>query len=146
MPFDITWSQEVSGGPMSSTWLSHLRGSGLTPGQSTKTLSATWLVSSHEFCDLYLRFYPLSTFILVFTTQRSMLPHSAPQHGPAHHTGQDRQGLGARWGRRTWRPRAVVVCPALSCLQRYLGTLLRPALAPGGQAALAPQVLTGSPS
>ena len=28
---------------MSWTQLSHLRGSGLTPGWSTKTLSATWL-------------------------------------------------------------------------------------------------------
>ena len=42
-PIDITWGQEVSGGPMSSTQLSHLGGSGLTPGQSTKTLSATRL-------------------------------------------------------------------------------------------------------
>ena len=42
-PFDITWSREVSGAPMSWTWLSHLRGTGLTPSQSTKTLSATWL-------------------------------------------------------------------------------------------------------
>ena len=39
---DITWGWEVSGGPMSWTRLSHLRGSGLTPGQSTKSLSATW--------------------------------------------------------------------------------------------------------
>ena len=42
-PFDITWSQEVSGGSMSCTWLSHLRATGLTPGQSTKTLSTTRL-------------------------------------------------------------------------------------------------------
>ena len=28
---------------MSRTWLSHLRGSGLNPGQSTKTLLPTWL-------------------------------------------------------------------------------------------------------
>ena len=39
--FDIMWCWEVSGGPMSWTRLSHLRGTGLTPGQSTKTLSAT---------------------------------------------------------------------------------------------------------
>ena len=38
---DIMCDWEVSGGPMSWTRLSHLRGSGLTPGQSTKTLSAT---------------------------------------------------------------------------------------------------------
>ena len=38
---DITWGWGVSGGPMSWTYLSHLRGSGLAPGQSTKTLSAT---------------------------------------------------------------------------------------------------------
>ena len=38
---DITWCQEASGGPVSWTRLSHLRGSGLTPGRSTKTLSAT---------------------------------------------------------------------------------------------------------
>ena len=38
---DITWGWQVSGGPMSWTRLSHLRGSGLTPGRSTKTLSAT---------------------------------------------------------------------------------------------------------
>ena len=43
LPFDITWSQEVSGGPMSWIRLSQLRGTGLTPGQSTKTLSATGL-------------------------------------------------------------------------------------------------------
>ena len=42
-PFDITWSWEVSCGPLSWTWLSHLRGTGLTPGWSTKTVSATWL-------------------------------------------------------------------------------------------------------
>ena len=42
-PFDITWSQEVSGGPMSCSRLSHLRGTGLTPGQITMTLTATWL-------------------------------------------------------------------------------------------------------
>ena len=41
LPNDSTWGWEVSGGPMFWTWLSHLRGSGLTPGQSTKTLSAT---------------------------------------------------------------------------------------------------------
>ena len=39
---DITWGREVSGGPVSWTWLSHLRGSGLTPGQNTKALSAAW--------------------------------------------------------------------------------------------------------
>ena len=33
----------LSGGPTSWTWLSHLGGSGFTPSQSTKTLSATWL-------------------------------------------------------------------------------------------------------
>ena len=44
LPFAITWGQEVSGGPVSWTWFSHLRGSGLTPGQSTKTLSATELL------------------------------------------------------------------------------------------------------
>ena len=37
------WSREVSGGPMSWTRLSHLTGWGLTPGRSTKTLSATQL-------------------------------------------------------------------------------------------------------
>ena len=37
------WGREVSGGPMSWTRLSHLRGSGLTPGRSFKTLSATRL-------------------------------------------------------------------------------------------------------
>ena len=42
-PIDITRGREVSGGQMSWTRLSHLIGSGLTPGQSTKTLSATWL-------------------------------------------------------------------------------------------------------
>ena len=35
------WRWEVSGGPISWTRLSHLRGSGLTPSRSTKTLSAT---------------------------------------------------------------------------------------------------------
>ena len=34
-PFDITWSQEVSGGPPSLTQLSHLRGSALTPVSHT---------------------------------------------------------------------------------------------------------------
>ena len=43
LPIDITWGWEVSGGPMSWTLLSHLRGSGLTPVWSTKTLSATGL-------------------------------------------------------------------------------------------------------
>ena len=43
MPIDITWGWEVFGGPMFWTQLSHLRVSGLIPGQSTKTLSATWL-------------------------------------------------------------------------------------------------------
>ena len=42
-PFGITWSWEVSGGPMSSTRLSHLRGRGLTPGWNMKTLSSTQL-------------------------------------------------------------------------------------------------------
>ena len=40
---DIMWGQEVSGGPVSWTQLSHFRGWGLTPGWSIKTLSATWL-------------------------------------------------------------------------------------------------------
>ena len=40
---DITRCWEVSGSPVSLTRLSHLRGSGLIPGQNTKTLSATWL-------------------------------------------------------------------------------------------------------
>ena len=39
---DIMWNQEVSGGPMSRTRLSHLRGSGLTASWSTRTPSATW--------------------------------------------------------------------------------------------------------
>ena len=43
LPIVITWGQEVSGGPVFWTQLSHLRGSDLTLGQSTKTLSATWL-------------------------------------------------------------------------------------------------------
>ena len=43
---DITWGQEVSDGPMSWTRLSHLRGSGLTPGQCTKTPSATRLLTN----------------------------------------------------------------------------------------------------
>ena len=38
LPIDITWGQEVSGGPMSWTRLFHLRGSGPTPSWSTKTL------------------------------------------------------------------------------------------------------------
>ncbi|XP_067585604.1 RAC-gamma serine/threonine-protein kinase isoform X3 [Pseudorca crassidens] len=42
-PIDITWGWEVSGGPMSWTRPSHLRGSGLTPGRRTKTLPAAWL-------------------------------------------------------------------------------------------------------
>ena len=45
LTFDITWSWEVSGGPMSSTQLSHLRGTSEAQilSQSTKTFSATWL-------------------------------------------------------------------------------------------------------
>ena len=43
LPFDITWSWEVSCGPMSSTWLSHLTGTALMPGLSTKSLSSTRL-------------------------------------------------------------------------------------------------------
>ena len=39
---DTMWGREVSGRPMSWSPLFHLRGSGLTPGWSTKTLSATW--------------------------------------------------------------------------------------------------------
>ena len=38
---DIMWGWEVLGDSMSSTRLSHLRGSGLTPGQSTENVSAT---------------------------------------------------------------------------------------------------------
>ena len=40
-PIDIMWGWEVSGGLMSWSWLSHLRGSRLTPSWSTKTLSTT---------------------------------------------------------------------------------------------------------
>ena len=40
---DIMWGWEVSGGPISWIWLSHLRGSVLAAGWSTKTLSATRL-------------------------------------------------------------------------------------------------------
>ena len=43
LPVDATWSQEVSGGPMSWPQLSHLGGSSLTPSWSTKTLSASRL-------------------------------------------------------------------------------------------------------
>ena len=43
-PINITWGWEVSGGLMSPTHLSHLRGSDLSAGRSTKTLSATWLL------------------------------------------------------------------------------------------------------
>ena len=43
LPIDIMWDWEVSGRPTSWTQLSHLGGSGLTPGQSTETLTATWL-------------------------------------------------------------------------------------------------------
>ena len=42
-PIDITWGQDASGGPLSSAGLSHLRGSVLTSGWNTKTLSATQL-------------------------------------------------------------------------------------------------------
>ena len=52
LPFDITWSREVSGGPMSWAQLSHLRGTGLTPGWSTKTLLATWLLTDHFYSYL----------------------------------------------------------------------------------------------
>ena len=40
-PINIAWGQEFSGGLTSWTLLSHLRGSGLTLGQGTKTLQAT---------------------------------------------------------------------------------------------------------
>ena len=40
LPFDITWSWEVSGEPMSGAWLSHLRGTAVIPGWSTKSLSS----------------------------------------------------------------------------------------------------------
>ena len=42
-PIDMMWAWKVSGGLMSWTQFSHLRGSGLTHGQSTKTLPVTWL-------------------------------------------------------------------------------------------------------
>ena len=38
LPINIMWGQGVSGGPMSWTWISHIGGSGPTPGWSTKTL------------------------------------------------------------------------------------------------------------
>ena len=50
LQIDITWDWEVSGCPMSLSQLSHLRASGLTPGQSTKTLSATGFLESHVLC------------------------------------------------------------------------------------------------
>ena len=58
---DITWGREVSGDPMSWTWLSNLRGSGLTAGQSTKTLTATgqvrlWFLAFWEVCGLLAAF------------------------------------------------------------------------------------------
>ena len=44
MPVDITWGQELSGGPVSWTWPSYLGDSGPIPcGRSTKTLPATQL-------------------------------------------------------------------------------------------------------
>ena len=43
-PFGITWSWEVSCGPVSWSWFSHLRGTALMPGWSTKSLSSTWLL------------------------------------------------------------------------------------------------------
>ena len=51
--YDIMWSGEVSDGPMSSTQLSHLRSSGLTPDRSTKTLSATQLVVTSSYVHSY---------------------------------------------------------------------------------------------
>ena len=39
LTIDITCGWEVSGGPVSRPQLSHLRGSSLTPGQSTETVS-----------------------------------------------------------------------------------------------------------
>ena len=45
---NITWGQDVSGGPTSWTQLSHLGGSGLTPSRSTKPLPATWHGRKHK--------------------------------------------------------------------------------------------------
>ena len=41
-PIDITCGQEFSAGPAAWTQHSHHGGSGLTPGQGTKTLQAVW--------------------------------------------------------------------------------------------------------
>ena len=43
-PFGITWSREASCRPVSWSWLSHLRGTALMPGWSTKSLSSTRLL------------------------------------------------------------------------------------------------------
>jgi len=38
---NVSWGQELSSGPPSWTWVSHLGASGLTPNCSTKTTQAT---------------------------------------------------------------------------------------------------------
>ena len=91
---------------------------------------------------------PVSHTALSWSSQPEEPCCPAAHLSVGQHTAQDRtgKGWGPGGGGGTWGSRAVVICPALRCLQGYLGALLRPALAPGVQAAPAPHVLTGSPS
>ena len=41
LPINGSWGQEISGGSKSWSWVSHLRGSGLTPYWNSKTSQAT---------------------------------------------------------------------------------------------------------
>ena len=73
LPVDSTGQQEVSGGPMSWTRLSHLEITGLTPGRSTKTLPATWLQRKGREKQCFLVFGNFSSFTASFQQYRSHL-------------------------------------------------------------------------
>ena len=69
-PFESTWSLGVSFRQMSWNWLSHFRGTGLIPGQSTKTLLSTRPSTWGVFCLLgSLRSF--SSILLVFCSSCS---------------------------------------------------------------------------
>ena len=79
---DITWDREVSGSPVSWTWLSHLRGSGLTPGLSNKTVSATWLWEVWGLLPAFSRcsvgVVPHADVFLMYLWGRRWSPHLTP--------------------------------------------------------------------
>ena len=97
LPFGITWSWEVSCGPVFWSCLSHLRGTALMPGWSTKSLSSTQLSPNEPEDLIFLQEWVYGprwelfsfSFVLCLVPLAQRMPRAGSLH-PALKTGAPR--------------------------------------------------------